>query len=720
MQGEQGSSSGAEPREKDWAEVKAEIAKLVEAIGTLAPSKAVDPPPKEKREWKHDELAMQMFYPANVREAFDHLLDIFLSIFSVNGIRQAFEAGRAWFASNFIDQLTLRIALKIEAQNKPGEGHHFSPSNPCLNSDQLKNHINATSQWAVPLLRSDEELTWTWPLTERYRLHLPDINDSNNALRWMDTETHHYPHLEKSTEKVERVKHFGSGAIVHLRVPIEDSIISLGCIKMILAQAGLFRYNISNYLGPNYYYHLGMITYYLGTFAGEWSSRNERSRFLHSFLFVEDSRLFSTVQLHFRSFTVAEALQVSQNAAGNQAKEGLLCKRKLARVPSLAPGVAALWFREKRISVFGVLSTQHRDFNADAYILPTYRVTILSEDATRFPSFSIGENLRWRTGLEGIIVFQTAILAVTEIWEKEWVDIFDEIDDRVQFQLQQTMNPIQISKWMFDADFKRSRVYFILLQVLRIFGEYIRTVSDDLDGLSSLFLKPGLRMVFKDPTPDELTDIKSNWEFVIRFQKDAEQRLLSRLSYKTEEIKSLRDGLFSATSLQETNRSATMNRYVIIFTVVTVLFLPPTFTSTVFALDFFKKDDARQTTWEFKVTTVVISLATYITAGLCVLAVNWKHIKARLYSWWPATHEKTGTSDTKGKNVDNAEVNDAVPVAQPDPGSSNAEPQGGQLAAEARDLESAGQQGGDTAKRPFRIANVFIGLRSRRSNAGTP
>ena len=37
--------------------------------------------------------------------------------------------------------------------------------------------------------------------------------------------------------------------------------------------------------------------------------------------------------------------------------------------------------------------------------------------------------------------------------------------------------------------------------------------------------------------------------------------------------------IFNATSLREANRSTTMNRYVIIFTVVTVIFLPPTFTS---------------------------------------------------------------------------------------------------------------------------------------------
>ncbi|KAI0430427.1 hypothetical protein F5Y09DRAFT_341723 [Xylaria sp. FL1042] len=191
------------------------------------------------------------------------------------------------------------------------------------------------------------------------------------------------------------------------------------------------------------------------------------------------------------------------------------------------------------------------------------------------------------------------------------------------------MDPIQVSEWMFDANFERSSLYSTLLQVLRIFGEHIRTVSDDLDSLSSLLLNPANGLPFRD-----------------------------------QEIKSLRDGLFSATSLREANRSATMNHYVIIFTVVTVLFLPPTFTPTVFALDFFKKSDPRQTAWEFKVTTVVISLVTYITAGLCVIAVNWKHIKARILSSLRETHEETEVGDGKRSGVAGVELDDASSVIE--------------------------------------------------------
>jgi hypothetical protein len=86
------------------------------------------------------------------------------------------------------------------------------------------------------------------------------------------------------------------------------------------------------------------------------------------------------------------------------------------------------------------------------------------------------------------------------------------------------------------------------------------------------------------------------------FQKRAGERLLQQIAEKTEEIKNLRDGvtlsnypvsttgdrcltntithqLFNANSLREASRSTTMNRYIIVFTVFTVLYLPLSFTT---------------------------------------------------------------------------------------------------------------------------------------------
>lgn len=63
---------------------------------------------------------------------------------------------------------------------------------------------------------------------------------------------------------------------------------------------------------------------------------------------------------------------------------------------------------------------------------------------------------------------------------------------------------------MFDLDFELSRLYFTILQILRIFGEYIKSVSLDLGALDSLFLSDSMRSGFWFPSPDEARDFDSN------------------------------------------------------------------------------------------------------------------------------------------------------------------------------------------------------------------
>jgi hypothetical protein len=96
---------------------------------------------------------------------------------------------------------------------------------------------------------------------------------------------------------------------------------------------------------------------------------------------------------------------------------------------------------------------------------------------------------------------------------------------------------------MFDLDFERSRLYFTILQILRIFGECIRTVSMDIRALDIMFSASAISANWGDPTPDELHDFEWNWKYITKHQNDAEERLLRRLTDKTAEVTSLRDGV---------------------------------------------------------------------------------------------------------------------------------------------------------------------------------
>jgi len=96
---------------------------------------------------------------------------------------------------------------------------------------------------------------------------------------------------------------------------------------------------------------------------------------------------------------------------------------------------------------------------------------------------------------------------------------------------------------MFDDGFERSRLYFTILQILRIFGECIRTVSEDLRTLNGLFHTLPAGFPQNSLTPYEKLVLKSNWELVTIHQKEVEGMLLQRVFLKTEELKSLRDGV---------------------------------------------------------------------------------------------------------------------------------------------------------------------------------
>jgi hypothetical protein len=99
---------------------------------------------------------------------------------------------------------------------------------------------------------------------------------------------------------------------------------------------------------------------------------------------------------------------------------------------------------------------------------------------------------------------------------------------------------------MFDDSFEVSRSYFTILQLLRIFSDSIHQSVEDLRQMKNKFS-------YKFPT-GELYEVKllslptrqiiaANWEKVLSFQQQTGTELLSRIEKKTEEVKSLRDGV---------------------------------------------------------------------------------------------------------------------------------------------------------------------------------
>lgn len=96
-----------------------------------------------------------------------------------------------------------------------------------------------------------------------------------------------------------------------------------------------------------------------------------------------------------------------------------------------------------------------------------------------------------------------------------------------------------------DAELRRSRFYFSLLQLLRIFSTSISRSMRDLDELACQFMEAepvGCRR-----------DIRRDWDIILARHKRSGDQLLERIGQYTEDVKSLRDGVRSPRSHPKRN-----------------------------------------------------------------------------------------------------------------------------------------------------------------------
>ncbi|KAI0544778.1 hypothetical protein F4679DRAFT_563501 [Xylaria curta] len=487
-----------------------------------------------------------------------------------------------------------------------------------------------------------------------------------------------------------------------IKAPVEGGVLGFHWVNFIVAQASRWHY-----LDSPASMHFGRVIYFLGVFAGAWPLRKERLGFaLRKSLHHSFERWY--LQVHFRYF--ADAAKPEKY----EVTRGLQCTREKGKIASDSLDTSFYSFEEKRISVFGLISAE--EYSSPQTTPAFYNVLALGE--TKFGDLD-GYILKWQPGLQGTIAFQIALLASVDVWETEWNKVLDRIDACLQFQLGQTSSRTEVDAWMFDDNFERSRLYFTTLQILRLFGGCISTLSDDLRPLDDLFLK---RSNFPMPNmrQNELQALRSNWELVRETQRIAQKNLSDRVLNKTEEIKGLRDGLLNASSLREAkaslrqaNRSSEMSRYVLMFTVVTVLYLPPSFISTVFALDIFKKDPV-QTKWEYKVSIVSVSLFTYTMALALVIATDWKNFRRRCSSrwvkfstWWIKFFQWRGDSSSSENTTGTLDDFAADDFAVDEPAS--LAPEQGSKPEETRSAHEVGDEESGPLKAKRQWSSPFLG-----------
>ncbi|KAJ2991175.1 hypothetical protein NUW58_g2616 [Xylaria curta] len=624
-------TSQSGPTEGDWREIKKDVKEIVRLLRSLAPQPDADQRSAtdtrildcEPEEW------LSMLRPTSAR------LDVFAGVLLVMFIKNEDEIPMLrgiWdrdlgqiYLPTFANKLTLRIP-RPEGQ---GFQEGFPEVTPGDKSAEEKMYIRRyikQQRAATTTEVNDNSTRWTWAQ--------PDNGDflfnyiENTGGHKLGVFRHLFPeHSEIIVDNARQsASTHGHGSLCVMCALVQNGVLHLRWVNLIIAL--ISRWNYTERPNSNTYneMHFGSVMYFLGVFAGFWPSPNERSTFscVHDYRKVlEGNFRRHYLQVHFRYFIGVQPPMERQDAFG------LKCDRSRFEIVSDKKEVASSFFEERRISVFGLVSGNPSGDLGKA-IPAFYDVLILGEEKPYHPK---SYNLKCCVGLEGAVAFQVAVFEIVNVWETEWNSVLTRIDDFLQSQIGDTLLPKAINKLMFDNNFQRPRLYFAILQALRLFAEHICTVSDDLHALDNIFLERS-DFPMPDMKHDELHVLRSNWEIVKATQKKAEKSLLDRISSKTEVVRNLRDGLLRASTLREANRSSVMGRYVLIFTVVTVLYLPPSFISSVLNMEIFQKENKEEATWEFKVSLVLVSLTTYIAALAAIIAVDWKHIKPKCLRWW--------------------------------------------------------------------------------------
>lgn len=289
---------------------------------------------------------------------------------------------------------------------------------------------------------------------------------------------------------------------------------------------------------------------------------------------------------------------------------------------------------------------------------------------------------RWReyglrpAGLySALSVFQLEICACIDMWEADWTHTIRCLDDKVTLKFNILEDDQRLRKLVFDNTADASVLYFKVIQFLNLFSDIVRDAPISLENLSKNW-SLSHNWWFQESYPhmeETLQIIESNWDTVKKRQQEASARILEKLQRTTNEVKSLQNGLFNVQSITEAQRSfleaqksRTLNKYLMVFTIVTIIFLPPTFVATFFGMDVFQSDTEGDTKRSFWTVLGALSGVTYLLAALGLFGSNlsaeerkaWKETttlwregaKLRWNGLWSSRH-RSGESKTPQTEV---------------------------------------------------------------------
>ncbi|KAK7223549.1 hypothetical protein V2G26_011552 [Clonostachys chloroleuca] len=233
-----------------------------------------------------------------------------------------------------------------------------------------------------------------------------------------------------------------------------------------------------------------------------------------------------------------------------------------------------------------------------------------------------------------VAAFLMIYASIIPLWSSFWISFLDGIDACFKVEPQNllirgsTTDPAVNS--VLDESLLQTETHFQILQLLRIAALWVGTAARELHSARADIMEPDTNNPF-------LFNLRHLWDDVEKNLEDHSKKIISRIDRKTEEIKSLRDGLFHATSLGEATRGTQINEYIFVFTVMTIVFLPLNFIASLYS-NSISLFDARDNTYlgRFSVILLGVSMCTYIVSFFMIWVVRRGGLKRFHWMWRPS------------------------------------------------------------------------------------
>ncbi|KAI3332288.1 hypothetical protein HD806DRAFT_480005 [Xylariaceae sp. AK1471] len=318
---------------------------------------------------------------------------------------------------------------------------------------------------------------------------------------------------------------------------------------------------------------------------------------------------------------------------------GFPLQRQAAKIPDLARGTAQFAV-EFLLSVAIVLRKRHRvgapsalNYNVVVWLDYNTDFERRTERGSLFPMLSDRIDLDLGledcgAGGEGFFKVLVALTRTIDHWRRCWDTMMDKIDNIISVQLQDTLDKKRWGKLMFDDSFQLSEQYFTVLQLLRIFQNWIgetergiQSLGEELVQQSELWQAWRRQNAKMDEVewPLHTDTLRNNIGKVSNFFELRVTPLKERIERKKEEVASLQDALLNASSLREALKAKTLNLYIGVFTTVTVFFTPLGFIAAFWAIPFLAPNSEIPTPSGFIASFVAVPLLTYILSTVIII-----------------------------------------------------------------------------------------------------